>query len=234
MRGRPKGSADGVRRVQWSGHPEWQEFMAGLDHEHMSRAEVSDAFEERWGFPLSAAQVGYWRSENGRCDPHRASHRGGRRRRPVGYERESKDGYIMRKVREEADVPCTKDNWMLKQQWVWEQANGRELPEGHVVYFADGDNRNFDPANLVAVPRTLVGILNNPATPGFHDAEGLRACLALCELQHAAREAERQLPRRCFACGEPFTPGPGQAPDAKNCAKCLEAGRAARKPCWER
>jgi hypothetical protein len=35
---------------------------------------------------------------------------------------------------------------------VWEKFNGA-LPEGHGILFADGDHENFDPLNLICLPK---------------------------------------------------------------------------------
>lgn len=75
---------------------------------------------------------------------------------PVGTEREWSDGHVYVKFRE----PMKTDRhghkcWMPKSRMVWEQANGMKVPDGHVIRFADGDNRNFDPDNLVPLPRKV-------------------------------------------------------------------------------
>jgi hypothetical protein len=96
-----------------------------------------------------------------------------------------KDGYIMVKVAEWPSVPQSKDNWKFKHVLAWEQANGRELPEAHVVMFADHDKRNFDPGNLVAVPRKYIVRLNSPDMPDYHDRDTLLAC-GVQEVVHVA------------------------------------------------
>lgn len=43
---------------------------------------------------------------------------------------------------------------VMLHQVIWQEANGRALPAGHVVRFADGNHNNFDPANLVLATRS--------------------------------------------------------------------------------
>lgn len=225
--GRPKGSRDGVARVQWSRRPDLQEAMESIDHDHLSREECARQFEERTGIALTICQVSHWREANGRTDIHRTSHRGGKTRRPVGYERKSK-GYTLVKIREEADVPQTRDNWRLKHVVEWERANG-PLPEGHTILFADGNRDNFALENLVAVPIRLMGMLNCRKDLEWHDRESLLACVAIAELTVDTNEIERMTPRRCRVCGMQFTPKQGQTPGTRTCPSCLGARIGGRK-----
>lgn len=50
------------------------------------------------------------------------------------------------------EVKVSAKRWRLKHIVVWEDVHG-PLPKTHVLYFADGDNRNFDLANLVPFPK---------------------------------------------------------------------------------
>ena len=217
-----------VRRVRWSAEPEMQRWMDEHD-QGQPAAELSQGFEERFGFPLSRAQVQLWRSENGRTT--RLGNPGtGRSRRPVGFERETKDGYLLVKVAPEAVRPQSKDNWRLKQVHVWECEHG-PLPEGHVVMFADHDKRNFAPENLVAVPLSCVAIVNNMGPDAYHDAESLMACVARAELAIGLRDAEMRLPRRCAVCGCEFVPEARYRdanPGVQTCPGCLSRGLRAR------
>lgn len=74
---------------------------------------------------------------------------------PIGSERVSKDGYIQIKIQEGQ----LQKNWRGKHILIWEEHNG-PLPKGHAVIFGDGDNRNFDIANLVLVTRRQLLDLN--------------------------------------------------------------------------
>lgn len=62
---------------------------------------------------------------------------------PIGFERISKDGYIEVKYKEDN---C-RTNFKLKHHLVYEENFGK-IPEGCVVYFLDGNKRNFSPENL--------------------------------------------------------------------------------------
>ncbi len=63
--------------------------------------------------------------------------------KPIGYERQTKDGYIEVKV-EEPNV------FKLKQRHIYEQKFG-DIPDDYNVIFKDGNNRNFDIANLECI-----------------------------------------------------------------------------------
>jgi len=74
---------------------------------------------------------------------------------PIGSERISKDGYIQIKIQEGQ----FQKNWRGKHILIWEEHNG-PLPKGHAIICGDGDNRNFDIANLVLVTRRQLLDLN--------------------------------------------------------------------------
>lgn len=66
----------------------------------------------------------------------------------VGYERLSKDGYIEVKIRHLKNGESNNKNFEFKHRIIYKQTKG-DIPEGMIVEFLDGDNRNFDPENLV-------------------------------------------------------------------------------------
>lgn len=78
---------------------------------------------------------------------------------PIGAESVEKDGYIFIKVN---DITNGKkeDNWMPKQQYIYEQYHNVKVPKGSIVIFADGDIRNYDIDNLVQVTRAELLYLN--------------------------------------------------------------------------
>lgn len=191
-------------------------------------ASVCAAFEERFGQPLSKSQVSPFRAQYGigRRRGSRTAHR--KDPTPVGAERVVK-GYVAVKVREFATVPQTKDNWRFKHVLAWERANGRELPRGWMVLFADHDTRNFDPDNLVAVPRELIGVMNGG--PKWHDRESCEAAVALARLKRAVNNAANP-PAVCGVCGRPFEPDNRTGAlgyTQKTCRACLDAGRRSPK-----
>lgn len=218
-----------VRRVRWCEEPEMQAWMEAHDL-GQSTSVLSAEFAGEFGFPLSQGQVSLWRSANGRATRRTGSRN--TRARPVGAERVSQ-GYVIVKVAPETRVPQSKDNWAYKHVLAWEAANG-PLPAGHVVMFGDHDRRNFDPGNLVAVPKRLVARLNAPSTPSWEDADGLRAAIAWCELNTAICEAEAATPRACGVCGREFVPErPGASRESayrlvQTCPECLAAGRRSK------
>ena len=111
--------------------------------------------------------------------------------RPLLDERVGKDGYIEVHVGLHR-MSRANDQWVSKAQLVWEQANGREWPEGHRSMFADGDRRNFDPENIVPVPDGLYPIVCG-AVPGgleWHDRESLEAAITMAKVIRARRRLE--------------------------------------------
>lgn len=74
---------------------------------------------------------------------------------PIGSERITKDGYIQVKIQEGK----FQHNWRAKHVLVWEATNG-PVPKSHAVIFGDGNNRNFDPGNLLLVSRKQLARLN--------------------------------------------------------------------------
>lgn len=218
------------RIARWSEMPEEEAWM--LAHDHGQRTcDLSDEFEAEFGWALTRGQVNLFRASHGTQAHGRRSY-GGRPRRPVGYEIPAKDGYVLVKVAEEPTKSMSKDNWRLKHVHVWEQAHGRPLPEGMCVYFADHDRTNYDPANLVAVPRSMVSMVNS-MRDSWCDAETLGACMRIVELRMRAHGTQMEATRTCTVCGARFVPTARQreyARPPKTCPACLAAGRKAAKP----
>lgn len=205
-----------VRKVYWSREPVMSAWMAENDHGRITA--TIDAFEAEFGFRLTRAQVNLYRQTHGTVS--RKSWRTSRI--PVGTERVSK-GYVWVKVRDHATVPGSKDDWEQKSHVVWEMENGRPVPDGCEVTFCDGDHRNFDPENLMAVPKAVVGIINGQHIQ-YHDEATLETAVAIAKLAHAAGRAGCR-PRPCETCGREFTP---EQPRQTNCRECIDSGAAAR------
>ena len=72
---------------------------------------------------------------------------------------ENKDGYVLMKVPEPNPYTTAVTRWIHKHVWLWRQAHG-DVPENHVILFADGDIRNFALENLRCVPRSVLVRLN--------------------------------------------------------------------------
>ena len=139
-------------------------------------------------------------------------------RNPIGTEHvDSKDGYVWVKIAEhKTDSRSAHDNWRQKHHLVWERANGRPVPPHTMIVFADRDKRNFDPANIVAVPRDLWGVISRQHL-AYHDAESLRTCMSVARLQREMN-AKRKRPRECKSCGTEFEP---RFANQKTCDACL-------------
>lgn len=142
--------------------------------------------------------------------PHNAS-------QPVGAERvDIKDGYVYVKVAErKVDPRSAHGNWKPKHHLVYEQAHGA-IPEGCNIVFADRDKRNFDPENLVAVPRKLWSTIMKRKL-AYHDADSLRAATGVARLDQAVHDA-RCAPRACKRCGCEFKP---RFVHQRTCDACL-------------
>lgn len=208
------------KTMRWSS-PEFErerEWMLANDSSE-SVALTIEAFEREFGVRLNRSQVSLFRSTYGR--QRRKSHGGGKPSKPIGAERLGKDGFLMVKVREWPDVPCSKDNWRFKHHVVYERHNG-PIPEGHIVLFADRDRRNFDPENLVAIPRKLIGVLNQGYK--WTDREALEAAVACAKLDVAVMDAANR-PRPCAVCGREFEPPVRSRAKRNTCPECTAAGR---------
>lgn len=144
---------------------------------------------------------------------------------PLGTERISKDGYVEVKVKRFSDRPCANKCWRPKHHLVWEKANSRDIPPGTIIVFADKDMRNFDPDNLVAIPRSIWAVISRNKIP-YGDRETLVSAIKIAETRRGIYKAKRRS-RICGACGNKFEP---RYVHQKTCDQCLELGiRAPRK-----
>lgn len=128
----------------------------------------------------------------------------GKTMRPVGSEYVGKDDIVMVKVAEWPTKPGSKDNWVPKQRWVYEQAYGVKLPPGRdtIVIFCDHDKRNFDPGNLLAVPRRYIARMKDIGE--WHDRETAEAVLAAAMVDVRSRDVEQSM-LTCKRCGRTFS-----------------------------
>lgn len=102
-------------------------------------------------------------------------------RKPLGTERLGKDGYVEIKIAERNPYTGFPTRYKQKHVHIWEQAHG-PAPKGFAVVFADGDNRNFDPQNLMLVSRAELLNLNRLKYKDV-PAELKPSVLALARLQ---------------------------------------------------
>ena len=78
---------------------------------------------------------------------------------PIGAETVTgKGGYVFVKIDDDPTVPSRK-NWKQKHHLIYEEHYG-PIPEGHIVIFLDGNNRNFDPENLRAISKATNARMN--------------------------------------------------------------------------
>ncbi len=213
-------------RIVWSKEPEMEAWM--LEHDTGGHQSTIEAFEDRFGIRLSRGQINIFRASHG---TQQKRSKGGRSRRPIGFERKTKGGILV-KVAEEATVPMSKDNWRYKHHIAYEEAYG-PIPEGHQVYAVDGDVTNCEPGNLVAVPKRAIGALGSLRREGYtwKDREGMIAVVNLASLKVGINDAEHIQFRTCEVCGKKF-----QEPEerrrcgtrAKTCPACVKAGKRAR------
>ena len=121
----------------------------------------------------------------------------------IGRERVDKDGYVLVKVKLHSNAEGRWNNYRYKHVLIWEQANGRHIPPKTAIIFADGNKRNFDPDNLVAVPRRTLLVINRHRIPYF-DRTSLEAAMKIAEIKMKANELELSIPRTCKECGSQF------------------------------
>lgn len=208
------------RVVRWSKEPEMAAFMA--ENDKGSVPAIIGKFRERFGVALTRNQVYAYRVWAGTQSKAGCMAAQDWHRRPIGYERETGKGYVLVKVREEPTVPGSKDNWEMKHVLLWERTRGLRLPKGWMVLFCDGDHANLDPVNLKAVPRQIIGVMNNG--PGWCDRETCERAVSLAMLKRGIARAMSR-PRPCKTCGREFRP---RFPGQKTCDACIAGSRASR------
>jgi predicted Zn-ribbon and HTH transcriptional regulator len=123
----------------------------------------------------------------------------------IGRERVDKDGYVLVKVKLHSNAEGRWNNYRYKHVLIWEQEHGCHIPPKTAIIFADGNKRNFDPNNLVAVPRRVLMIINRHHIPYF-DRTSLEAAMKIAEIKMKANELELSIPRTCKECGAQFKP----------------------------
>lgn len=205
------------RKIYWGREPKLMEWMRQND-KGQPIPNVCQEFERDNGFRISRTQVTQWRMAYGNFS--RPGRDLSKLKKPVGTRRRTKGGWLV-KVRENTVVPGSKDNWEYEHHIAYRKAYG-EIPEGCQVLFIDGDTDNSDPANLYAVPKKKMGVINNI---GWTDRESLEFALAQAELTSAIQDAY-MLPQVCRICGKEFKPWVrGVKQPKKTCKECLDKGR---------
>jgi hypothetical protein len=137
--------------------PEETRFLE-KNHSGRSYAELAALFNERFGCSLTVngISMAIFRYGIRNAFGHGRRQVGARfapgNHRPVGYEFISK-GAVVIKVAEP-------DVWRRKSAVVWEKANKRPVPAGHVVVCADGNKLNLRPKNLLLVSKRALALMN--------------------------------------------------------------------------
>lgn len=117
------------------------------------------------------------------------------RHRSVGSFQQKK-GYVRIKIAEP-------NVWMLYQRYVWEQHHQSESAEGMTVIFMDGNNRNFDPANLERVSRAELSVMaelghTKDMTREEREICLLRARLAIAKGKLVGRDEAGKMKRKAY------------------------------------
>jgi hypothetical protein len=144
-------------------------------------ADFREMFDKSFGIPLS--EIAFRRAicKNG------ARSGLSRGRAPLGKTRVTSCGYV--------EIKRGEDDWPPMHRVIWEAANGRPVPEGHTVIFADGNRSNFAIDNLLLVSRGELGYMNRNRLV-FSDRNLTRTGRALAALELAIAERERELGTR--------------------------------------
>jgi hypothetical protein len=104
--------------------------------------------------------------------------------KPVGTERVNTDGYVEIKV---ADP----NKWKGKHIILWEAANG-PIPKGHVVIFADRNQKNVVLDNLLMVSRRELAVMNKRGLI-VNDAELTKTGVTIADIYLKISERKKKL-----------------------------------------
>lgn len=103
---------------------------------------------------------------------------------PLGAERiAGKGDYIIVKV-------AQPDVWKQKQRVIYEKLHG-EVPDGHVIIFADGNKRNFDKDNLIMISKRKLLVMNRNHLIK-DDADLTRTGLIIADIEMKANEIKKR------------------------------------------
>ena len=106
---------------------------------------------------------------------------------PVGSIRETKDGYLIKKVQERG---YQWDRWKLLHRLVWEENFG-PIPEGMIVGFRDLDKKNCEPENLMLISKSENARLNKRGLR-FEDPDLTNAAVSMVRLENAIRDRRKK------------------------------------------
>lgn len=104
---------------------------------------------------------------------------------PIGTERKV-TGTVLVKVDDET--------WRFKHHLIWEKHHG-EIPEGHVIMFADRNRNNFDIDNLLCVSKREQAVLNK-FYKVHEDAELTKTSVLLTKLRLKSNERKNECKKK--------------------------------------
>lgn len=101
--------------------------------------------------------------------------------KPIGAMRTAKDDIL--------EIKTGHNEWRPYHRVIYEQYHG-SIPENYNVTFRDGDNRNFDKANLQAVSNLELFIKNSTRRKIPEQFKYSKAAEVLCDLKVALHQAQ--------------------------------------------
>ena len=110
-------------------------------------------------------------------------------RKKIFEERVNKNGYIEIKIQD----GNKNKNWILKHRYIYEQIHG-EIPEDHIVIFADGNKLNFQPNNLIAISKKENVILNKKGLR-YDNVETTKLGITVANLIMKTNELKKEMIR---------------------------------------
>lgn len=211
--GRACGSPKGTVRVFT---PDQVEFIKAK-YKRMSRGELAAAFNAAFKTKTTAAQIvtftknhGISSGRTGQFKPgqkpwNTGTHyvAGGRSAEtrfkpgqkpktwvPIGTEVRDRDGYLKRKIKDDAEPGMSRLNWKFVHVLMWEGEHG-PVPGGHAVLFRNGDKTDIRLENLVLVTRQELLWLNRNGLAHL-PAEIHPAALSLAKLEVGRFEIQKE------------------------------------------
>ncbi|HET8799663.1 MAG TPA: HNH endonuclease signature motif containing protein [Marinobacter sp.] len=112
---------------------------------------------------------------------------------PIGTETIDKDGYLKRKVRDDAPPGMSRKNWKFVHVLKWEEYNGRPVPPKHIVRLKDGNKRNFAPENLALISMGENAVLNKLFAMPDPPPGGFDVLLNLARIRMATTKRKKEL-----------------------------------------
>lgn len=106
----------------------------------------------------------------------------------IGTKSIDKDGYVI--IKYSNSKGDYNKNWKLYHHYLWEQKYGK-IPEGHVVIFLNGDNRDFRIKNLYCVERGVwLKVINDDMR--FDNPELVESAIHLSKLMIKQKNIEKR------------------------------------------